>query len=132
MRVIFGYPPNYKDIRAILRPPINTLFCYGDTIYNPARLDIAPFQHVHEAVHAARQMEMGPDPWWHQYLLDPKFRVAEETPAHKAEYEACVAHFDSEARRAKCLDEIAARLSGPLYGRVMTYDKAVKLIKGEE
>lgn len=132
MKVIEGVPPNYDKIKEKMNPPARAIFCYGGTIYAPVGADITPELHAHEQVHCTRQGE-DIEGWWDQYLVDPQFRFDEELLAHKAEYAAYLAGRNpNRASRRRVLKVIAKRLSGPLYGRVVTFDKAVRLVKGDK
>lgn len=125
MKVAYAYPPNIDLIRRFFRPGPGTLFCYGDTIYFPAGGDLPETLHAHEEVHSRRQGD-DPDLWWDRYLQDAEFRLLEEVLAHRAEYRA----FQGDRRERRLfLRSVAARLSGPLYGRMVTFEKAKRLIK---
>ena len=123
MRVLYLFPPNYKkiveqfDVRG--RPVI---FAYGSAIYNPQRVERPPQMIRHEQVHLTRQ---GGDPekWWDEYIASPAFRLAEEIPAHAAEYQASLSHY-----REQALNEIAAKLSSPLYGSLIPLGDAREAI----
>lgn len=118
MKVLRAFPPNYRAINNAFRiRGKGVIICYGSIIYNPDNVIVGPELHVHEAIHSQRQ---GSDPerWWWQYIGSKKFRLEEEIPAHRA-----------EARFAPALAEkIAARLSSDLYGRMISFDEALKVI----
>lgn len=117
----------FEEIDAVFhianRPVI---FTWGDTIYDPMSVGVTPELKAHEGVHFSRQTN---DPekiraWWQQYLVDPAFRLDEELPAHRAEYKTFRAlHRDPNAR-IRALYHIAAKLSGPLYGNLISDSKA--------
>lgn len=128
-------PPNYAAVLAAFpfaaRP--GTVFCYGWTCHipgGPAHLAAALI--AHETVHAKRQtaFDGGPAAWWDRYLVDPGFRFLEELPAHVAEYQ-WFADFP-RGQRTVMLRQIAARLAGPLYGRLVTIHEAKRLITGKD
>lgn len=127
MRVVVARPPLFAEIDAVFyvagKPVI---FAWGDVIYNPQGGPIGPELQAHEAVHGKRQ---GADVegWWRRYIADPEFRLAEEIPAHEAEYRA----YSDKPRnvRRQALHHIASRLASPLYGRLIRYDDARRLIK---
>jgi hypothetical protein len=126
VRVLHLFPPNYRKIVEcfdVRGKPI--IFAYGSAIYNPSRAPITPQLERHEEIHLTRQ---GGDPetWWDRYIAEPSFRLAEEIPAHAAEYQAAVAHY-----RVQALDDIAARLSSPLYGGLITFGDAREAILRE-
>lgn len=117
MKVLTLFPPNYREVNAAFNiRGKGVIFAWGDTIYNPSRVKIPPELIAHETVHGLRQ-NGDPAGWWKRYIADPAFRLDEEIPAHQAEY-----------RVSGKLDAIAARLSGPLYGNLISLDKALSLI----
>ncbi len=122
-RIIKAPPPNFEAIAAkfdIRGKPI--YFAYGDTIFNPAGVDLPPSIIAHEKVHLARQ-HGDPVAWWERYIASREFRLAEELPAHQAEYRYWLDKPDSmkpiKGFRSMAdyhLLYIAKRLSSPLYG----------------
>lgn len=117
MKVLTLFPPNYAEInRAFKIRGKHVIFAYGDIIYNPSRIVIPPELLAHEAVHGARQ-NGNPAAWWDRYITDSHFRLEEEIPAHQAEYQV-----------SRQLKAIAERLSGPLYGNLISFDKAVSML----
>lgn len=129
-------PPIYEQaLKVFGELARNAIFSWGEVIYNPSGLSISSALIAHEEVHGQRQgiHEAGIFSWWLKYLSFASFRLAEEIPAHQAEYE----HYCTERRRTRnqrrfYLKTIAQRLSGPLYGNLITFDKAVELIRGKE
>lgn len=132
MLVVIGYPPNYAAVKAAfsLRSGTGTIFAWGQTIFNPDRIIITPSLHAHEEVHSIRQLAMGVEEWWDRYMVDTRFRFDEELLAHRAEFERCKdgPPMLSATAQRKTLGQIARRLSGPLYGRLITPEKAAGLI----
>lgn len=124
MKVVYLFPPNFREINAAFRVRgKRILFAYGDKIYNPARVDIPPELIVHEGVHGRRQGS-DPDSWWRRYIENPEFRLNEEIVAHRAEYaNLCARGRDHE------LDRLAGRLASPLYGQMITPDRARQLLE---
>jgi hypothetical protein len=129
--VKYEQPPNYKDIikvfSVVKRTP-GVIFTYGKVIYNPDRVKLTKALYEHECVHSRRQID--PVAWWDQYLRDKEFRFREELAAHQVEY---INECDGAGRqvRRRALSLIAARLSGPLYGKMVSKDEAKRLIQGE-
>lgn len=130
LTIVKGYPPNFRDIVAAFpsaRAP-QTIFCWGEIVFNPTGGPLGPELLVHEAVHSQR---MGKGlaqiaSWWGQYLRDAGFRLAEELPAHRAEYRWLA---DNDARHeARHRDRIAKRLSSPLYGRMIPFNEALQYL----
>jgi hypothetical protein len=129
MRIIVGYPPNYRDIVAKFPAARGhgTLFAYGSTICNPSNVKLSPADIAHESAHAKRQQEVGREDWWRRYLAEPQFRFEEEIIAHRAEY-ACAVERLKGNRLDEYLSMMANRLSGLLYGRMVSRDEAIALI----
>lgn len=130
MRIVKDYPPIFDEIdRAFNLNGRRVIFAWGDTIFNPYDIDVPPCLLAHEAVHGARQ---GADilGWWRRYMDEPAFRFAEEVPAHIAEYQSLVsgAGGNRDARR-RYLTHVAQRLASPLYGSLISVDKAKQQLK---
>jgi hypothetical protein len=122
--IIVAKPPVYDRCDArfnIKGKPV--LFSWGDKIFNPANVDIPRYLLAHEAVHGERQLKMGIEGWWDAYLEDEAFRFEEERMAHRAEWLAYSKWCKLE-QRAPYLEAVAARLSGSLYGNMVTLDEA--------
>lgn len=130
LKIIHQPPPNYAEIVAVFpqAKARGVMFCYGRSIFVPDGGSVSDALQAHETVHADRQ---GSDPagWWARYLVDPQFRFDEELPAHIAEYR----WFDGKplAERRFMLRQIAQRLAGALYGRMVTVHRAKQLITGK-
>lgn len=128
MKIINSYPPNIQQILEVF-PLANgggVIFAYAPDIYVPSGNDLPPELLAHEAVHIERQLVIGVDNWWAQYLIDPEFRYHEELLAHRAEYQKlCELIPNRQGRRSK-LKHVAKKLSAALYGKMITFDKAVE------
>lgn len=131
MRIVFERPPLFNLINAKFRiagKPV--IFSWGDIIYNPQRIHIPPELLAHEAVHGRRQ---GNDIefWWRAYCAaDPRFRLAEEVLAHRAEYRAILDECDNRHARRTYLKRVAKRLANPIYGSMVSVARARDLILG--
>lgn len=128
MKIVPGYPPNIDEIDAAFHvkgKPI--IYAYGAVIYSACGATVGPEKIVHESVHGVRQ---GSDVegWWRRYIADPAFRLAEEIPAHVAEYLAMREAGPNRAGRRRALKIIASNLSAPLYGRLISQDAAKRVI----
>lgn len=105
------------------------IFSWGDRIFNPSNASITRELFAHEAVHGERQLAFNSEAgaegsvleWWDRYLGDPLFRLDEELRAHMAEYKASVKRHGHSPR---ALNNMAERLSGPLYGELVTMAQA--------
>lgn len=123
VRVLYTLPPNYAAInRAFNVRGQPVIFCFGDVIHNPARINVTPELIAHESIHSREQ---GGDPkgWWQSYIADPLFRLDQEIMAHRAEYRAFC-----ERGREDMVDKIAERLASPLYGGLIGKDEARRLL----
>lgn len=130
--VIVDRPPNFDIIAAAFPGAYNpgVIFAYGKEVYNPSNEDIPDSLIAHELVHCSRQIDMGIGEWWDRYINDGEFRYNEELLAHIAEWEH-VKHDPNLNRneRRSVFKQIAKRLSGPLYGKTVTLEKAKRDIK---
>lgn len=131
MKVVRSRPPNYDLIvtaMPVIRGVSNVMFCYGDTIYSPDCEFIPAELLAHEAVHSTRQLAMGVDLWWREYLIDAEFRLKEEYLAHRAEYRYLADNGNRDQRRAAAA-HVGKRLSSALYGNLINRAQAIKLLK---
>lgn len=123
MRVLHTLPPNYAAInRAFNVRGKPVIFCFGDVIHNPLRIDVTPELIEHESVHS-REQGRDPKGWWQEYIADMKFRLDQEIMAHRAEYRAFC-----ERGRPDMIDRVAGRLASPLYGGLITADDARRIL----
>ena len=131
MKVTKGTPPNFEAIKAALpgADKGGVIFTYGDTIYLTGDASLTAELRDHEAVHVEQQANYpgGPEAWWEKYLADPAFRLSQELPAHRVEYQSSPERDRNQ--RAMALHVIASRLSGPLYGKLMTFREALRAIR---
>jgi hypothetical protein len=117
MRIVKAFPPMWTEInRAFNVRGKPVIFCFGDTIYNPTGGKIDDTLLRHEEVHS-RQQNGKPLLWWDRYIASPHFRFEMELPAHQAEVRA-------GGDRA----QIARRLASPLYGNLITFERAMELL----
>lgn len=133
MKIVQALPPLIDEIDAVFDvrdKPV--LFAWGDTIFNPKGVTVPPELMAHEAVHGERQ---GADVegWWRKYLADPYFVLGEELPAHVAEFRSlCDQHrskWQSERNmRRTFAAHVGRRLAAPLYGKLITPDKAKRYL----
>lgn len=127
MKIVVANPPNIEAIAAAFPIRKGVIFCYGDTIYVPDGGDVSMSLQTHEAVHSFRQGTQI-EHWWECYIRDPEFRLAEEIPAHRAEYSYVCAEIKDRNKRSFRLMQMADRLSSPLYGSMISYQKAIAAI----
>jgi hypothetical protein len=138
MNIVTAYPPNIAEIelvfpgvKANLNGAKQIYFCYGNTIYNPSGRPLEKYIIAHEVLHSMQQADTGVEMWWDRYLADPEFRFQQELEAHCVEYEQYRLENPGRAFRRRYIAILAERLSGPLYGRVVSKAQAMELIKEE-
>ncbi|MGY4295389.1 hypothetical protein ACVWXN_003484 [Bradyrhizobium sp. i1.4.4] len=142
MKIVKAFPPNFGAINAAFNvrgKPV--IFCYGDRIYNPAGVVVGADLVAHESVHSKRQEAYtgGVTAWWDRYIADAEFRLAEEIPAHQAEFAYWCQRKDADqpvrgfrSFRDLHLSQIAHRLSGALYGGLIGLSEARHLLQGAQ
>jgi hypothetical protein len=132
MIIIPEKPPNFEQIAAvfpIIREQKGILYCWEDRIYNPDKVPVPVEIEAHEAAHSVQQYNTGgAQSWWDAYLASQEFRFTMELQAHQIEYLKTKYIRDRE-KRAKKLVYMARRLSSPLYGNMVSYQEALKLIR---
>lgn len=132
MLIARAKPPNYDAIAAAFPAIIGrkgVIFCYGNTIYNPDNESISSPLIAHENVHRLQQGE-DIEGWWRKYMDDPVFRLEQELPAHRAEYLDFIGNpWTDRVNRRLYLSHLARRLSGDLYNRLISLDRARAFIK---
>lgn len=130
--IVKGTPPLFDEIDAAFHvkgKPV--VFAWGDIIFNPMGGEVTNELACHELVHC-RQQAGDPTSWWRRYIAEPKFRLEQEIPAYQVQYgEYCLHNPAGKIRnnRRLYLDKVARDLSSPLYGRLVTYERARALIK---
>ncbi len=127
MRIVNDYPPNIEKLREAFNPGPNTIFTYGEIIYNPSGGVLSTELLAHEKVHITQQ-GAGAEEWWQRYLDDVHFRLAQEIEAHRVEYKTYCAGNKDRNRRSMFLQTIARRLSSPMYGNIITFREALRQI----
>lgn len=132
MKVIVARPPLFDLIDAafhVAGKPV--VFAWGNAIYNPTGCPVSREIAHHEAVHQ-KQQGSDPEAWWRRYIDDKTFRLEQEIPAHQVQYgEFCLHNANGQIRsnRRRYLHLMARRLSSPLYGSLVPYERARALLK---
>ena len=134
MQIVKDYPPNIELIKANFQISGNTVFCYGDTLYNPGGYKISSDLLAHEKVH---QKQQGNDPsgWWRRYIEDKAFRLSQEVEAYRKQfrvYKNSLGHISFKNRLEKeqaFLNRIATDLSSALYGSLISLPEAKRRIE---
>lgn len=134
--IIRGRPPNFEAIAAkfpAARAP-NTIFAYGDRIYSGDGEPLPHSLYKHELVHLRQQAayDGGVENWWAMYLASDRFRFEQELEAHLVEYATVIRSGANRKARLRARAQIAARLSGPLYGKCVSKHKAMAYLVATE
>lgn len=129
-------PPLFDEIVAVFWGAAGpgVIFCWGNTMHvpRPVLAAVPPELVAHETVHCLRQGN-DPEGWWRRYLVDEKFRLDEEFPAHCAEFRAlCTMHrhkwVSARSMHRVFARRIAEKLASPLYGDMISIADAKALI----
>lgn len=149
MKVIRAYPPIYTTLveHFPIKGKSGILYAWGDRIYNPSGISVPEWLLAHESVHGERQSHvfhptnpaLGTEwekdailTWWQKYINDPTFRLNEEVPAHQAEWSVIRDMKIPHDTKERYLASMAARLSGPLYGSMISHGEALSLITDKD
>ena len=118
-------PPNWDKLVSLFGVEWGkTVVTYGDTCYCKDKLSLD--LEVHESIHCIQQTN--PEKWWERYYIDPAFRLNQELEAYKEQY-----RFMRKAIKDRNVlfifrAKIAGDLSGKMYGNIIKFDEAYKLI----
>lgn len=113
---------SYTDIKQVC-------FAYGNIIYTPTG-EISFSLLAHELTHLFQQLRIGRNKWWTKYFKDKKFRLKQEMEAYRQQYKIYKQNKPESAEEV--LNKIAGDLSGRLYGYVIGFEEAKKLISQED
>lgn len=137
--VVSGLPPNIDEVDAVFHcRDLDVFYSWGDRVFSSHGQVVPPALLAHEQVHCDRQLvhSGGVVGWWRAYIADPAFRLDEEVLAHRAEYRWWAARPGADrpvigfrSGRLYHLTHIAKRLSGPLYGNLITLSDAKQVIE---
>ncbi|HEX6992373.1 MAG TPA: hypothetical protein VF151_10825 [Gemmatimonadales bacterium] len=132
MEIVIARPPMFEEIDAtfnVAGKPI--LFAWGDKIYNPENAPVTRALQAHEYVHGTRQghADRNIEAWWKRYIADPQFRLEEEIPAHRAEYQFLRRSTRDRNRWNAYLVTVAGKLASPLYGKLVTDAQARQMLR---
>lgn len=127
VEIVKGWPPNIEAIRAVLPVTERNIFAYGGKIYSPSGGPLSRELIAHERVHFAQQGDEV-ELWWENFLKDPEFRLAQEMPAHKAEYTEFCRWQKDRNKQMWFLRQLAKRLAAPMYGELIGVKEAMRKI----
>lgn len=131
MKIIQAFPPNFAAIHRVFPGASGegVIFAYAPDIYSMYVTDIPPELIAHESVHIERQAAhpYGVEAWWYRYLYgEMEWRYNEELLAHRAEYQKLCEIAPTRHMRRAALKVIGRKLAAPLYGKMVTTDRAMK------
>jgi len=109
--------------KSIFKITDDTIFAYDHVIYS--NNDLPRHLVIHELVHHEQQDHHGLDEWVDNYLNDEQFRLKMEVDAYTYQLKS----IDDRNHRAKVWMESAKNLSSDLYGNIISYKEAIKLLK---
>lgn len=84
---------------------------------------------AHEETHLAQQAGANLEEWWEKYIADKEFRLRMETEAYQAESKWIEKNIRDRNVKYTLRHRIAVDLSSTIYGCIITYSDALKLIK---
>lgn len=130
MNIVRGFPPNIEEIRKHFKPRSTTVYTYGENLYAPlGEKSVSADLLVHETTHSLQQ-GFEPEEWWKKYYDDPKFRLEQELEAYWAQYQYIKGRFGRPERR-RALKKICRDISSQVYGNMITFEEAMRLITKE-
>lgn len=115
--------PLLKEFQKHFQTTKYTIFAYDDTIYTNNYLSDDLL--VHEKTHLIQQKRDGLKYWTRNYLESPHYRLQQELESYKEQLKS----IKDRNHRAKIRVESAKVLSSELYGSIVTYENALKLLK---
>jgi hypothetical protein len=131
-KMSYDKPPVWDSVCLAFKiNPTSAIFTYGDTIYNPNKLNLTADLVEHERMHMAQQehSDEGAALWWGKYLRDADFRIDQEARAYGRQYDVICKVITDRNQRNRVLMDLARILSGPLYNKVVNVNTAMTLIK---
>lgn len=132
MKISNSPPPNIEEMKRAfpLCEEKQAVFCYGNIIYNPYRVNLTPDILEHEAVHYEQQQrEPSIELWYVKYINDEAFRLAQEVEAYQRQYAYVSKRVKDREIVSWFLGKLAESLSSPLYGALCTASDARQMIK---
>ena len=129
MKIVNEWPPNIKEIEKVFNiKGKEVVFTYGDILYNPHKVSVERHLLVHEQTHE-KQQNKDPESWWTRYLRDKSFRLSQEVEAYQNQFRFIKNSIKDSYRVVLVLDELADHLSSRIYGNIISFKEARKLIK---
>lgn len=101
------------------------IITYGNVIH--CKYPISDELLAHEETHVMQQEKYGRDKWWSEYILNPRFRLIEETAAYLNQVRWMRENRNRDYRR-KRIPELASDMAR-MYGGMCTYEQALAILK---
>lgn len=116
----FPLMEEYKKVFEITK---HTIFAYDGNIYTN---DILPYHLIiHEETHLKQQDDFGLYNWVDNYLTSKEFRLKMEVEAYRKQ----LASIKNREFRNVVRLAVSKDLASSLYGNIVSYDDALKLLK---
>ncbi len=130
MKIIYKNPWFFFILKWFF-PALNSetaIITFGDTIYS--KHNFPDDVRIHEEEHIKQQKgsKLFAVYFTIRFILSPVFRLKMELEAYRVQYKYA---WSKGLITYQILTESAKLLSGPLYGNLLTYDEAIKLIKDD-
>ena len=118
----FPFINEYRDLFPITD---DTIFVFKDKIFTNNEL---PYDIVHHEIqHLKQQQKIGATQWIDNYLHDKEFRLKQELEAYIVQLQE-VKKMGDKNELFEITAECARNISSPLYGNMIKYQKALKIL----
>ena len=104
----------------------NIIITYYPKIH--AAKNISDIKLAHELTHITQQKDLGAKEWWALYFQDKDFRFKQELEAYRQEVAYVIENVGDRNERYRIITRIAKDLSGSMYGNLVSFDEARKLL----
>jgi len=128
MKILKEFPPNLEKLKKVFNLRTDTIYTFGDIIYNPFGFLIDKPLLAHEKVHSKQQKEYGIDKWWSRYIIDSAFRLSQEVEAYQTQYKEAKKIIKDKNQLSIYVAKLARDLSGGMYGNMIDSQQARKAI----
>lgn len=128
MRIVQEQPPIFLEANKVFRLPKGVVMTYGDILYNPSGNEISIPLLKHEELHS-QQQGTNPKEWWAKYLKDKDFRLSQEIPAYRTQYQEAKKHIKDRNKLFDYAVALAKDLSSAMYGSAISFQEALKSIR---
>lgn len=122
MKSVNKFPLLERYRKVFPNTPKNVVYAYDNEIYCDSMPTVDVL--VHETVHINRQNDLGLDVWVELYLTDTNFRLKEELLAYKKQLKV----FPDRNERYQMKIEFAKALSSQMYGSIISFEDALKIL----